>query len=170
MKGKRLLFLMLMMPLMAWAENVTSPNGNIVLTFSLTDKGRPTYEMTYKGRPVIKPSHLGLELAKDKHASKGMNETDLIDGFKVADVKYAEFDETWKPVWGETATIRNHYNEMAVTLVQNKQDTEYQGGRRVSGNLCQTDASIFGARCSENSKFKVKRKDNTDNLDNIIQA
>jgi len=127
MKGKRLLFLMLMMPMMAWAENVVSPNGNIVLTFSLTDNGRPTYEMTYKGRTVVKPSHLGLELAKDKHASKGMNETDLMDGFRVADVKYADFDETWKPVWGETATIRNHYNEMAVTLVQTKQGTEYHG-------------------------------------------
>ena len=127
MKSIKLLFLMLLMPLMALAENVTSPNGNIVLTFSLTDNGRPTYEMSYKGRAVVKPSHLGLELAKDKHASKGMEETDLLDGFKVADVKYADFDETWKPVWGETATIRNHYNEMAVTLVQEIKKTEYQG-------------------------------------------
>ena len=127
MKSIKLLFLMLLMPLMALAENVTSPNGNIVLTFSLTDNGRPTYEMSYKGRAVVKPSHLGLELAKDKHASKGMEETDLLDGFKVADVKYADFDETWKPVWGETATIRNHYNEMAVTLIQEIKKTEYQG-------------------------------------------
>ena len=127
MKSIKLLFLMLLTPLMALAENVTSPNGNIVLTFSLTDNGRPTYEMSYKGRAVVKPSHLGLELAKDKHASKGMEETDLLDGFKVADVKYADFDETWKPVWGETATIRNHYNEMAVTLVQEIKKTEYQG-------------------------------------------
>ena len=127
MKSIKLLFLMLLMPLMALAENVTSPNGNIVLTFSLTDNGRPTYEMSYKGRAVVNPSHLGLELAKDKHASKGMEETDLLDGFKVADVKYADFDETWKPVWGETATIRNHYNEMAVTLVQEIKKTEYQG-------------------------------------------
>ena len=62
MKSIKLLFLMLLMPLMALAENVTSPNGNIVLTFSLTDNGRPTYEMSYKGRAVVKPSHLGLEL------------------------------------------------------------------------------------------------------------
>jgi hypothetical protein len=67
---------------------------------------------------VIKPSHLGLELAKDKHASKGLQETDLMDGFKVSDVKQSSFDETWTPVWGETKTIRNNYNEMAVTLNQ----------------------------------------------------
>ena len=74
--------------------------------------------MTYKNKAVIKPSHLGLELAKNKHASKGIHETDLMDGFTVADTKTSTFDETWKPVWGETSTIRNNYNEMAVTLNQ----------------------------------------------------
>jgi hypothetical protein len=30
------------------------------------------------------------------------------------------FDENWKPVWGEVAQIRNHYNELAVTLNQKR--------------------------------------------------
>jgi hypothetical protein len=67
------------------ATSITSPNGNIVVNFYVDNNGRPTYEMTYKGKAVIKPSHLGLELAKDKHASKGMNETDLMDGFRITD-------------------------------------------------------------------------------------
>ena len=66
------------------AGNVKSPNGNIEVKFSVDNTGRPVYEMTYKGKAVVKPSHLGLELAKDKHASKGMQETDLMDGFKIA--------------------------------------------------------------------------------------
>lgn len=74
--------------------------------------------MSYKGKTVCKPSHLGLELAKDKHASKGMEETSLMDGFTETGSKTSTFDETWKPVWGETATIRNHYNEMEVNLNQ----------------------------------------------------
>ncbi len=114
---KTLLTLMLL-PLLAAAQTVTSPGGKIAVKFSIAPGGVPTYEMTYKGKPVIKPSHLGLELAKTKHASKGMEETSLMDGFKVADAKTSTFDETWKPVWGETATIRNHYNELAVTLSQ----------------------------------------------------
>jgi len=101
----------------AGAQTVTSPNGNVAVKFSLQD-GRPTYEMSYKHRDVVRPSHLGLELAKDKHASNGMDEQDLMDGFVVKDTKTSTFDETWKPVWGETATIRNHYNELAVTLSQ----------------------------------------------------
>lgn len=108
---------LLLLPLMATAQTVTSPNGNVEVKFSL-DNGRPTYEMTYKGKAVVKQSHLGLELVKTKHASKGMEETDLMDGFTVTDTQTSTFDETWKPVWGQTATIRNHYNEMAVTLNQ----------------------------------------------------
>lgn len=108
---------LLLLPLMATAQTVTSPNGNVEVKFSL-DNGCPTYEMTYKGKAVVKPSHLGLELVKTKHASKGMEETDLMDGFTVTDTQTSTFDETWKPVWGQTATIRNHYNEMAVMLNQ----------------------------------------------------
>ena len=99
-----------LLPMMVAAQTVTSPNGNVTLTFSLTEQGQPTYEMSYKGKKVVNPSHLGLALACDKHASKGMNETDLMEGFKVKDTQTSTFDETWRPVWGETATIRNHYN------------------------------------------------------------
>ena len=113
-----LIFVMLALPMIAMAGSIKSPNGNIEVKFSVDNTGRPVYEMTYKGREVIKPSHLGLELAKDKHASKGMDETNLIDGFSIAKEETSTFDETWRPVWGETATIRNHYNELAATLLQ----------------------------------------------------
>ena len=108
---------LLLLPMAMMAQTVTSPGGKVAVKFSL-DNGRPTYEMTYKGKTVVKPSHLGLELAKTKYASKGMEETDLMDGFTVTKTDTATFDETWKPVWGQTATIRNHYKEMAVTLNQ----------------------------------------------------
>lgn len=109
---------MVLLPMLAAAQTVTSPNGKVKLTFSLTDNGAPTYALTFKDKPVVKPSRLGLELAKDRHASREMKETDLMDGFKIADTKTSAFDETWKPVWGETATIRNHYNELEVDLNQ----------------------------------------------------
>jgi hypothetical protein len=99
------------------AENVTSPNGKVVLNFDV-ENGVPTYSLTFKNKTVIKPSHLGLLLAKDKHASKGLKETDLMDGFAVTDTKKSAFDEVWHPVWGENSDIRNHYNELAVTLNQ----------------------------------------------------
>ena len=115
---KKLFLTLALLPLMALAGNVKSPNGNIELKFSVDQAGRPVYEMSYKGRAVVKPSFLGLELAKDKHASAGMNEKDLMEDFSIVNEKVSEFDETWQPVWGETKNIRNHYNELAVTLQQ----------------------------------------------------
>ena len=115
---KKLFLTLALLPLMAIAGNVKSPNGNIELKFSVDQAGRPIYEMSYKGRAVVKPSFLGLELAKDKHASAGMDEKDLMDDFSIVNEKVSEFDETWQPVWGETKNIRNHYNELAVTLQQ----------------------------------------------------
>lgn len=106
------------LPSIMMGQTVKSPNGKISVTFSLEQNGVPTYEMTYKGKTVIKPSHLGLELAKDKHASKGLEETNLMDGFTKTNYKVSTFDETWTPVWGETKTIRNNYNELEVDLRQ----------------------------------------------------
>lgn len=118
MRKIQFICLLLLLSVAATAQTVLSPGGRVSLTFRLAAGGVPTYQVSYKERPVILQSRLGLELAKDKHASKGIEETDLMDGFEVAETKTATFDEIWKPVWGETATIRNHYNELAVTLSQ----------------------------------------------------
>lgn len=115
------LFIFAAMQLLTFADEVKSPNGNIVVNFSV-DGGVPTYQMTYKQKPVVKPSHLGLQLLKSKYASAGDKETDLMDGFTETDAKNSSFDETWHPVWGENSDIRNHYNELAVTLNQKATD------------------------------------------------
>lgn len=122
MKHLQFLFALLLVPCMAVAQTVKSPDGKVAVTFSLSLSGQPTYEMTFKNKQVVKPSHLGLELAKDKHASKGLKETDLMDGFKITDTKISAFDETWTPVWGQFKKIRNHYNELAVSLHQASSD------------------------------------------------
>ena len=38
--------------------------------------------------------------------------------FVVTGTDTCSFDETWSPVWGEESSIRNHYNELLVHLVQ----------------------------------------------------
>ena len=100
-------------------ETAASPNGKVVVRFGI-DSGRPYYTVQYGTKDVIKKSFLGLELAKSKHASKGMEETNLMDGFELTQTIKTSHDDTWKPVWGETDEIRNHYNEMAVSLWQAK--------------------------------------------------
>jgi len=94
------------------AVNLKSPDGNLVLSFNI-EKGVPFYTLSYKQRQVIKESRLGLELA---------NVPSLLNDFVMADHQSSTFDETWEPVWGETKTIRNHYNELVVTLQQQSTD------------------------------------------------
>ena len=94
------------------AEELKSPNGRLVMTFEVDGMGSPVYTLTYKGKPVIKRSRLGLE-------AEGFS---LREGFKLQKAETNTFDETWKPVWGEVSSIRNHYNELAVTLHQANED------------------------------------------------
>ncbi|MBI1227604.1 MAG: glycoside hydrolase family 97 protein [Bacteroidetes bacterium] len=106
----QLLFLILILPAVSLAQTLQSPNGNFVATFDIQSDGTPTYSLSYKGKTVIKPSKMGLELKNDSLS--------LLNGFEMMKVDMNTFDETWKPVWGEVASIRNHYKEMAVTLRQ----------------------------------------------------
>ena len=157
-----LLFSALLLPLSVAAQTVSSPNGAISVSFSLADGGRPTYEMTYKGRPVVKPSHLGLKLAKDKHATKGFAETSLMDGFTESHSEVSSFDETWKPVWGETATIRNHYNELLVSLSQDHTGRQmnirfrvYDDGMGLRYEFPQQDSLVYFIVKEEHTQFAM---------------
>ena len=93
----------------ATAQTITSPNGELSLTFALTDNGTPTYAVDFKGEPVILPSALGLKLN---------GAADLLDGFSAGEAVKSTFNEVWEPVWGEETHIRNHYNELLVRLTQ----------------------------------------------------
>lgn len=117
----------------AMAQKVTSPDGKMELSFSL-DNGRPTYTFSVDGKTVVAPSHLGYQLKKengekstdfdwkpsratDKEASR---KADFFSDFTLEKFENNSFDETWKPVWGEESSIRNHYNELLVQLKQTK--------------------------------------------------
>lgn len=117
------------------AQQLISPNGKFVMNFSLDASGRPTYDLTFKGKTVIKPSKLGLELKQEdpnnstdfgvmvnKPSEEVIRKADLMTGFSIVSTRTSTFDETWKPVWGEESSIRNHYNELEVMLNQPKND------------------------------------------------
>src|SRR5690349_19561895 len=87
------------------AQDLRSPDGNLLMNFSLMTDGTPTYTLAYKNKPVIRQSKLGFVLKNDKKS--------LLDDFTIVDTQSSTFDETWKPVWGEVKEIRNHYNELS---------------------------------------------------------
>ncbi|MES2418763.1 MAG: glycoside hydrolase family 97 protein [Bacteroidota bacterium] len=100
----------------AFGQQFKSPDGRLIMNFALLADGSPSYTLSFKEKAVIKSSKLGLELKNDKKS--------LLNDFTVAKVQTATFDENWTPVWGEVKTIRNHYNEMAITL--NQKETNRQ--------------------------------------------
>ena len=112
-------------------NTLSSPDGKLKMSFHLTGDGTPEYTLDYDGRPVILSSGMGFELRGvlkaqkiDYNADGTVSKSDwkpcesLHDGFVVESVERSSHDETWTPVWGEEDSIRNHYNELAVNLVQ----------------------------------------------------
>ena len=116
-------------------EKLSSPDGNLTMSFSLDMQGSPVYELSYKGKTVIKPSKLGLELVQEnpnkqtdfewkeqKDTTLSDVQTNLYNGFELEKAEFSTFDETWQPVWGEEKEIRNHYNQLTVTLEQSQSE------------------------------------------------
>ncbi|MFI2743107.1 glycoside hydrolase family 97 N-terminal domain-containing protein, partial [Zhouia sp. PK063] len=102
--------LFLLAALSMQAQQLLSPDGHFKMEFALLENGIPSYHLKYNNEEIVKPSKLGFELKNDK--------TSLLSDFEVTDTQTSTFDNTWSPVWGEVSSIRNHYNELAVTLKQ----------------------------------------------------
>lgn len=94
------------------SSSVQSPAGNLRLEVFLTAKGEPAYRLTAGTRIVTDTSRLGLLL-------EGLP---LQEGFRIASAEQTTFDETWKPVWGQFAQIRNHYNQLSVAFSGAKEE------------------------------------------------
>jgi len=110
------LFLVCLSSFLGQAQVISSPDKNLSLQFELSANGVPTYQLSYKNKAVIKPSSLGLEI-KDLPS--------FMDGFSITNSAQNSVDNSWNPVMGEEKTIRNHYNELVVTLAQVQNNNRY---------------------------------------------
>lgn len=111
----RLLFLFLVLfaatSFTTSAQTLTSPNGKLKLTFSLDAAGELQYDLQYAGRPLLLPGKLGFTVKSGTEQ--------LEHGFSNPRYAYTTEDSHWQPVWGEERLIRNHYNELLVSLDNN---------------------------------------------------
>ena len=106
MKLQVLYTILLAGALSASAAEIKSPSGEFLLKVDTDAAGVPVYSLSYKGKTIVRESRLGLtadEIGFDK-------------GFSITDAETASVDQTWNPVWGEYAEIRDRYNELAVNL------------------------------------------------------
>ena len=101
-------------------ETLSSPSGNIRLTFDLAKGGQPSYSVVFDDEEIIRPSTLGFEL---------LDGSRIAEGFKIDKVERMSSDSYWTPVWGENDSIRDHYNAMTVAMTNSdgiKMDVEFR--------------------------------------------
>ena len=122
--NRRLPFLLLMLIVVVAAqavETLQSPNGKYQFTFSQKE-GKLLYSLDYAGKPVVEAGELGVNI--DNHlveSAMGIpvdNSKVWTHGMEVTSVDRRSEDNTWKPVYGEYAQIRDRYNEMTIHLLK----------------------------------------------------
>lgn len=101
------------------SESLSSPDGELEVSFTLTSQGEPSYSAKYKDKPIVTPSLLGFEMKNGKN---------LTDGFHVDSISHSVINETWAPVWGENDSIVNNCRQMTVYLSRGsiKMDIEFR--------------------------------------------
>jgi alpha-glucosidase len=87
---------------------VASPNGRNKVTITVNE-GRLYYSLERDRRQLILPSLLGFEFR---------GAVPLRDGLRVTDTVRQSHDEWWTQPWGEVTRVHDHYNELAVGVVE----------------------------------------------------
>lgn len=95
----------------AYAERLTSPNGKYEI-----DIDGMNYSVKFEGRTIIGDSRMGVDIDNSLiESALGIpndNVAHWCDDMKLQNVSRSERDTTWTPLYGENATIRDHYNAM----------------------------------------------------------
>ena len=87
---------------------VASPDGRTVVTVETRD-GRLFYRVDRDGRALLLPSALGFEFR---------GAAPLREGLRITDTARSTHDETWTQPWGEVSRVRDHHNELRVSVTE----------------------------------------------------
>lgn len=98
-------------------QTVSSPNGNIVVHFFISDKGVPTYNATYKKKVFIENSALGFAIKENFGSTLIVSPADV---FVLTGTETASNKSTWQPVWGDVKEITDEHNKLVLHLAQQK--------------------------------------------------
>ncbi len=91
---------------------VSSPNGQLKISFSIagngSERGQLLYDVTYRGKPVLKQSPLELDI--QNQSPLGTN-AEIVSATPVSSV-----DDTYTVPAGKSNPVRNRYNAITVEL------------------------------------------------------
>lgn len=89
-----------------FADEVTITSPDSKYRMKVFDKDNYLwFTVSYEGNLIIHPSMLGIN-----------GNGEWKEGIRVGEAKSTTVDETWKPVYGERAVVKDHYNSTVVNL------------------------------------------------------
>jgi alpha-glucosidase len=91
--------------------HVTSPDGRNVVVVEVREGGL-FYLVERDGRVVIQPSRLGFEFRDAPPLNDGLTLTGSVRN---------SVDQTWEQPWGEVARVRDHHNELRVSVSETEE-------------------------------------------------
>lgn len=135
-------------------QQVNSPGNNVTLKFFVNAEGKAGYMLYHKEKPVIDSSFLGFSFVNAEPIDKNL---------KVAGVKTSTFDETWEMPWGEQRYVKNNYNELLVSLQEQKESGRkfdvifrvYEDGMGFRYEFPEQDGWQEALIAEENTEFKL---------------
>ena len=89
-------------------KELSSPDGRLIFSFGLTKEGAPVYSISYQQKPIVHSSVMGLNGWENR--------------FVVPDVSFSKQDTLWKPVYGERSQVKDHYEQMLITLLRDNNE------------------------------------------------
>jgi len=91
------------------SARVASPDARLTVEVTTDNEGRSSYAVSRDGRPVIAPSRLGMMFTDAAKFERNL---------AIVDQRTRSHDERWELPWGERRHMRDHHNELRVTLAE----------------------------------------------------
>lgn len=91
------------------SARVGSPDARIGVEVTTDNEGRASYAVSRDGRAVIAPSGLGMMFTDAPKFERNLS---------IVDPRTRSHDERWELPWGERRHMRDHHNELRLTLAE----------------------------------------------------
>jgi len=100
--------------LSAQSNSLSSPNGQLQISFSVVNdgpqKGQLIYDLAFRGKPVLVRSPLGMDIRGEQPLGTNVQ--------MVSSTPSSQVDETYTIPAGKSNPVRNFYNTISVALLE----------------------------------------------------
>lgn len=110
---KNLILLLIATSLFSCSKSIQikSPDGKITVTVGTGDSSAVLYSVAIDDSIIIQNSRMGFLLGEGQEVGTNL---------EIMSYSEMEVNQTWKPVYGESSEITDHFNEVKIQLIQKR--------------------------------------------------